>query len=153
MTALHALGILSAGFMRRSPGMVFQRSWMSSCLCWALIVCFSFTLRSNSSQTISTGLGRVIVEARASDTTLLHARSWLKSPHITWRSVSPNLVMFNSHPSDSSPLLSSIFLWCTCTLPTASFWTAANATLGGDVIHSVDSTICPFGTHELTDSH
>ena len=36
--------------------MLFQQSWMSSHICWALVGCFSFTLRSNSSQTISIGL-------------------------------------------------------------------------------------------------
>ena len=35
-----------------SPGMLFQQPWWSSQICWA-IGCFSFTLRSNSSQTIS----------------------------------------------------------------------------------------------------
>ena len=39
-----------------SPGMLFQQSWRSSHICWALVGCFSFTLRSNSSQTISIGL-------------------------------------------------------------------------------------------------
>ena len=39
-----------------SPGMLLQQSWRSSHICWALVGCFSFTLRSNSSQTISIGL-------------------------------------------------------------------------------------------------
>ena len=39
-----------------SCGMFFQQSWRSSQICWALVGCFSFTLRSNSSQTISIGL-------------------------------------------------------------------------------------------------
>ena len=36
-----------------SWGMLFKRSWKSSHICWALVGCFSFTLQSNSSQTIS----------------------------------------------------------------------------------------------------
>ena len=36
--------------------MLFQQSWRSSHICWALVGCFSFTLWSNSSQTISIGL-------------------------------------------------------------------------------------------------
>jgi hypothetical protein len=39
-----------------SPGMLFQQSWRSSHICWALVGCFSFTLRFNTSQTISNGL-------------------------------------------------------------------------------------------------
>ena len=39
-----------------SPGMLFQPSWRSSHICWTLDGCFSFTLRSDSSQTISIGL-------------------------------------------------------------------------------------------------
>ena len=39
-----------------SSGMLFQQSWRSSHICWALVGSFSFTLRSNSSQTISIGL-------------------------------------------------------------------------------------------------
>ena len=38
-----------------SPGIIFQQSWRSSHICWALVGCFSFTLQSNSSQTISIG--------------------------------------------------------------------------------------------------
>ena len=36
--------------------MLFQQSWRSSHICWALVGCFSFTLQSNSFQTISIGL-------------------------------------------------------------------------------------------------
>jgi hypothetical protein len=36
-----------------SPGMLFQQSWRSSHICWALVGCFSFTLWSDSSKTIS----------------------------------------------------------------------------------------------------
>ena len=36
--------------------MLFQQSWRSSHIRWALVSCFSFTLRSNSSQTFSNGL-------------------------------------------------------------------------------------------------
>ena len=39
-----------------SPGMLFQQSWSSSHICWALVGCFSFTLQFNSSQNISIGL-------------------------------------------------------------------------------------------------
>ena len=39
-----------------SWGMLIQQSWKGSCICWALVDCFSFTLWSNSSQTISIGL-------------------------------------------------------------------------------------------------
>ena len=39
-----------------SPGMLFQQSWRSSHICWALVGCFSLTLRFNSSHTISIGL-------------------------------------------------------------------------------------------------
>jgi hypothetical protein len=39
-----------------SWGMLFQKSWRSSHICWALVGCFYFTLLSNSSQTISIGL-------------------------------------------------------------------------------------------------
>jgi hypothetical protein len=39
-----------------SWGMLFQQSWRSSHISWALVGCFFFTLRSNSSQTISIGL-------------------------------------------------------------------------------------------------
>ena len=45
-----------------SPGMLFQHSWRSSHICWALLGYFSFTLRSNSSHL---GWGWVIVEADA----------------------------------------------------------------------------------------
>ena len=36
--------------------MLFQQSWRSSHICWVLVRCFSFTLRSNSSQSVSIGL-------------------------------------------------------------------------------------------------
>ena len=39
-----------------SPRMIFQQSWRSSHICWALVGCFFFTLWSYSSQTISIGL-------------------------------------------------------------------------------------------------
>jgi hypothetical protein len=42
-------------FQPASPEMIFRQSWRSSHICWALVGCFSFTLRSNSSQTISSG--------------------------------------------------------------------------------------------------
>ena len=39
-----------------SPGIIFQQSLRSSHIWWTLVGCFSFTLQSNSSQTISIGL-------------------------------------------------------------------------------------------------
>ena len=47
---------LSAFSQPASPRILFQQSWRSSHICWAPVGCFSFTLQSNSSQTISIGL-------------------------------------------------------------------------------------------------
>ena len=55
MTALHTLGILLIRFMKSAPSVVFQPFYRGSQRCWALVGCFAFTLRSNSSQTISPG--------------------------------------------------------------------------------------------------
>ena len=38
-----------------SSWMLFQQCWRSSHICWTLVGCFSFSLRSKSSQTISIG--------------------------------------------------------------------------------------------------
>ena len=70
-----------------SWGMLFQQSWRSSHICWALVGCFSFTLRSNSFKTISIGLSWVIVEVRSSDAALHHSPSWSNSPYTAWRCV------------------------------------------------------------------
>ena len=57
--------------------MVFQQSWRSTQRCWALVGCFFFTLRSNSSQTISVGFrlgdcgGQVIWRRQHSITLIL----------------------------------------------------------------------------------
>ena len=64
--------------------MMFQQSWRSSHICWALLGCFSFALRSNSSQL---GWGRVIVEARSSYAELHHSTFWSNSPYTAWRCV------------------------------------------------------------------
>ena len=47
---------LLAFFQPASWTMLFQQYWRSSYICWVLVGCFSFTLRSNSSQIISIGL-------------------------------------------------------------------------------------------------
>ena len=70
-----------------SPGMLFQPSWRSSYICWALVVWFSFTLRFDSSQTISLWLMSGIVEARSSQAALNHSPSWSNSPYTAWRCV------------------------------------------------------------------
>ena len=70
------MGYLQVGYV--------QVRWSVSCSdSWALGY-FSFTLRSNSSQT---GWGQVIVEARSSDAALHHSPLWSNSPYTAWRCV------------------------------------------------------------------
>lgn len=62
---------LEAFYPSASAGMAFQYSTRNSQRCWSGF--FAFTLRSDSFQTISVGLGSDGVEARTSDTALHHS--------------------------------------------------------------------------------
>ena len=70
-----------------SPGMLFQQSWRSSHICWALVGCFSFTLRSNSSQTISIGLRSGDCGGQVIWCSTHHSPSCSNSPNTAWRCV------------------------------------------------------------------
>ena len=73
---------------------------------WALVGCFSYTLRSDSSQTKPSqiGWGRGIVEARSSDATFHHSPSWLNSPYTAWKCVrSLSCWKTNDSPSMHKP--------------------------------------------------
>ena len=69
-----------------SPGMLFQQSWRSSHICWALVGCFYFT-RPTHPKPSQLGLGRVTVKARVSDAALHHSPSWSNIPYTAWRCV------------------------------------------------------------------
>lgn len=75
--------------MRLSPG-CFSTVLKESLyiVCWALIGCFSFTLRYITHPKPSQlGLVQVIVEARPSDAELQHSPSWSNSLYRAWRCV------------------------------------------------------------------
>ena len=81
------LGILSTSFMRYSPRMLFQQSLKSFHICWALVGCLSFTLRSNSSQRISIGLRSGDCGGQVIWCSIHYSSSWSNSPYIAWRCV------------------------------------------------------------------
>ena len=64
--------------------MLFQQSWRSSHICWALVGCVSFTVRSNSSQTISIGLRS---GDREGQVVWCNSPSWSNSPYTAWMCV------------------------------------------------------------------
>ena len=65
-----------------------ELSWRSSHISWALVGCFSFTLQSNSTQTISIGLRLGDCGGQgSSDAALHHSPSWSNSPYTTWSCV------------------------------------------------------------------
>ena len=87
-----------------SPGMLFQLSWRCSHICWALVGCFSFTLWSNSSQTISIGLRPGDYGGWSSDAALHHSPSWSNSPYTAWRCVgSLSCWITNDSPTKRKP--------------------------------------------------
>ena len=70
------LGILSTSFMRNTFPTVLKE--FPHIVCWAVVECFSITLRPKSSQTISIGLKSAVLH---------HSPSWSNSPYTTWRCV------------------------------------------------------------------
>ena len=115
----------------------FSNSLGSSHICWEFVDCFSFTLRSNSSQPPQLGWGQLIVVVRSSDAALHHSPSWSNSQYPAWRCVLGHCPVEKQMivPSSNQIVLVTCRCYCECSemlmlpVPTVQQYLTCNLTI------------------------